>query len=519
MRKTGPVTQVEVPLTDDDQLVSSTNPKGVISEANADFCRLAGFTQEELVGQAHNIVRHSDMPPAAFGLLWDTIQQGKPWRGIVKNRCKNGDHYWVDAYVTPAFDERGNIVSYESVRQKPARECVERAEQVYANLNAGKNPLPWYARTIEKRLYWIKGGALGLAGFIPAALLGGSLGWFIGLLFIVLALYSTQMFSSHKRVDEYLASFNDDDITQYIFTGSLTRASRVKLLQAFHKRHLHTVLERLDQQGDRLRSMSEDNRDRSRQQFESIEEEKTQLDGVASAVQEMSHSVQEIAGNAESSAQEANSANTIAQDGLKELNTAAANIQHLVDSMDSTSQAVNQLAQDSEEIRSVISVISSIAEQTNLLALNAAIEAARAGEQGRGFAVVADEVRSLASKTQESTETISAIINKLISATDNTVTSINTGMDISRSSHDSINKVQQSISQLAEAIQKVDRNTETIADLSRQQAVASDEISRNSENVLHLTDKLHDSASETLTFSDELSELADHQATLIQRFR
>lgn len=518
MRKTGPVTQVEIPLTDDDQLVSSTNPKGVITDTNEDFCRLAGFSRDELMGQAHNIVRHADMPGAAFQLLWDTVEQGKPWRGIVKNRCKNGDHYWVDAYVTPVY-ENNEIVSYESVRQKAQPEWIQRAEQVYQKINAGKNPLPAKVRYVDKNLNWFKSGATGLVGAAAAWIFGGSFGWIASVIVFALSLYSVTLFRSYRMVNEDLKRFNDDELTQYIFTGSLSPASRITLLKMFNARHLHTVLERMDQQGEALQKMSKQNQDRVEEQFSAIEEERTQLDGVASAVQEMSHSVQEIAGNAESSATATNEANELAQSGLVELQQSAKQIENLVETMTATVDVVNKLAEDSEEIRSVISVISGIAEQTNLLALNAAIEAARAGEQGRGFAVVADEVRSLASKTQESTETISAIINKLVEATENTVSSIKAGNDISDQSRESIGRVESNIGQLAGAINQVNENTETIADLSRQQAIASDEISQNTEKVLALTQDLHDSSGKTLKFSHDLLDQADKQATLISRFR
>ena len=518
MRKTGPVTQVEVPLTDDDQLVSATTPKGVITEANETFCRIAGFTRDELIGQAHNIVRHQDMPQAAFQLLWDNIDAGRPWRGIVKNRCKNGDHYWVDAYVTPSY-ENNTIVSHESVRQKPERAWVERAEQVYTNLNAGKPPLPWYPRVIESNLHWLRPAAVALIGLLAASWFTPQWGWLVGAALFVLTWLLQRMTDLQPQINQYLGKFNDDAITQYIYTGHLTPRSRLQMLQAFHQRHLHTVLERMSQQGDLLTSLSADNHDRSQQQFGAIAQAKDQLNGVASAVQEMSHSVQEIAGNSADSSNAAQHANEQAQQGLKELQAAGEQIQQLVNSMNQTVDVVNRLAKDSEQIRTVISVISGIAEQTNLLALNAAIEAARAGEQGRGFAVVADEVRSLASKTQDSTETISNIINTLVAATEKTVASIDEGHQMTSQTQARIDTVQQYIHDLADAIHRVTENIETIADLSNQQAVASDEISKNSEAVLGLTEELSDSAEHTLQFSDRLTEQADKQSVLIQRFR
>uniref|UniRef100_UPI0026EBE533 methyl-accepting chemotaxis protein n=1 Tax=Azovibrio restrictus TaxID=146938 RepID=UPI0026EBE533 len=130
MRNNQPVTGVEVMLDDDVIIVSKTNLKGEITYINQDFIEISGFTEAELLGQPHNIVRHPDMPEAAFADMWKSLKAGEPWVGLVKNRCKNGDHYWVEAHATPMF-EQGQVVGYLSVRRKPRRQDVEAAEAAY----------------------------------------------------------------------------------------------------------------------------------------------------------------------------------------------------------------------------------------------------------------------------------------------------------------------------------------------------------------------------------------------------
>ncbi len=120
MRKNLPVTERERTFPKEQQLISSTDIKGTILHCNDAFVSISGFSKEELVGKPHNIVRHPDMPEAAFKTMWGYLQQGKPWMGLVKNRCKNGDYYWVNAYVTPVT-EHGRVVGYESVRTLPSQ--------------------------------------------------------------------------------------------------------------------------------------------------------------------------------------------------------------------------------------------------------------------------------------------------------------------------------------------------------------------------------------------------------------
>ncbi len=142
MRNNQPVNDHEVELSADDVIVSVTDPRGMIVSASPDFIRLSGFTEAELIGQPHNLVRHPDMPPEAFASMWHTLQKGRTWMGFVKNRTKQGGFYWVKADVAPIL-EGSRLIGYRSVRTRPAREDVERSSKLYADINARriKNPL------------------------------------------------------------------------------------------------------------------------------------------------------------------------------------------------------------------------------------------------------------------------------------------------------------------------------------------------------------------------------------------
>ena len=140
MKVNMPVTNNEVEMNDGEMLVTKTNLKGMLTYCNAPFIKISGFSEAELIGNSHNIVRHPDMPEAAFDDLWETIKSGKAWTGMVKNRCKNGDFYWVKANVTPVR-ENGQVTGYMSVRSKPGVVEIDAAEALYKKLNSGEASL------------------------------------------------------------------------------------------------------------------------------------------------------------------------------------------------------------------------------------------------------------------------------------------------------------------------------------------------------------------------------------------
>lgn len=169
-----PVTATEHVMRDDQLIVSKTDLKGRITDFNRDFVDISGFTEQELMGAPQNIIRHPDMPEAAFKDMWQTIQSGRPWTGLVKNRCKNGDFYWVEANVSP-LREKGQITGYISVRRKPAREQIAEAEIIYARLRAGKPAQPLLARIAASindiHIRWaLPGGLVLISAFFILAL-------------------------------------------------------------------------------------------------------------------------------------------------------------------------------------------------------------------------------------------------------------------------------------------------------------------------------------------------------------
>ena len=184
MRNNQPVTQRERTYPAEQRLISTTNSRGVITYANDAFVDISGFARDELVGSPHNLVRHPDVPPAVFAHMWATLKNGKPWMGIVKNRCKNGDHYWVSAYVTPIF-ERDEIVGYESVRVRPTAEQVERAQALYQRINTGKPAIPRRDLWLPVLLDWLPFILISQVAFLIGAWLDSHWGFALAALLAV----------------------------------------------------------------------------------------------------------------------------------------------------------------------------------------------------------------------------------------------------------------------------------------------------------------------------------------------
>ena len=422
MRTNLPVTQREHDYPAEHMLVSTTDTKGIMTHCNRAFVAVSGYSYEELIGQNHNMIRHPDMPAIAFKDMWSTIGRGMPWTGVVKNRSKNGDHYWVVANVTPIL-EGGKPRGYMSVRTKPTRAQIDGATALYAQINGAKDP--------AKLPFYLQGGVLyhkGLRG-IPARLqrlsLASRLGLglcgmvAVGLSPAILQLQGLQALAAHaaalalgggvlmawfhrsfdaalreaQRFANDLAGCNLSSAVSHAFPppmGALIRSLlQIQINLQAVVGDVRGEIENFSRSAAEIAEGGMDLSARTESQASSLEETAASMEELSSTVKHTADTAVQVA------AQSARSTDVALRGGS---------------AVHQVGQVMSAIDASSVQMREIIGVIEGIAFQTNILALNAAVEAARAGEQGRGFAVVAAEVRALAQRSAVAAKEIRELI-------------------------------------------------------------------------------------------------------------
>lgn len=519
MKKNLPITQIEENYDSRANILSTTNLKGVITYVNEDFIRISGFDKEELIGNSHNMVRHPDMPSEAFEQLWSTVKSGKSWMGMVKNRCKNGNHYWVDAYVTP-IEKNGSVEEYQSIRRKPDRSFVKRAEQVYSKLMKGKNPsqlrnnLPINIKNILWLLFPIISFIISTlffqegivqAGVGATGILVALIGQFFTLRPIGLAV------NASKRIIE-------NPIARYIYTGRNDDIGQILLAIKSLESETAGLIGRIADSAQIMMDSSIGLSAAVEQSRLGVEKQSGETDLVAAAVNEMSASIQEVAGNAQntsSSAEEGRRQASIGRDVVEETVVA---IRTLRDEIIQAAEIIDKVKNSSNEISTVLDVINEIVEQTNLLALNAAIEAARAGDAGRGFAVVADEVRSLASKIRISTEDIRSMIDQLQTRSSEAVEAMNKGRNSTGHCVDKGKEAADSLKAIWSAIEQINGMSKQIASVVGEQSTVADEINRSVVSIRDMSEQNLDAVNSTSELSDNVLNIATGFKELANQF-
>jgi PAS domain S-box-containing protein len=689
MKNNQPVTQREIAFPPNTYLVSRTDLKGIITYANDAFVDISGFSREELIGSSHNIVRHPDMPQAAFADLWATVKQGLPWRGLVKNRCKNGDFYWVDAFVTP-IKQDGRTIGYQSVRtpalanRRSVAEAAYRAagqtgslprtgrrslslaarlwgsiavilalmllvgviglrsigesnhslevlyqdKQLPSNLankmmflladnraqvmlalqhdpanpsaklhdhpldlhientlknrqeiNATLDELKKHALNEQEQALFAKFSAtrerysseginvarrllqegkhqeanellllkinplyaemkrdgealiselshsaaethqaaearyatirnLTIGSLLGALLLGGIGGWLL-IRSITRPLHRAighfERISEGKLTDEIDIEGRDE-------TGLLL--CNLATMQVM----LKAMLDNINAASRAIDSRCQQLEAQMKQVAEQSEQQQASVEGVAAATEEFSQSVQEVAANVQETAAAARDSQDKVSQSNANINQSMIATTRVVEAVQASNSTIDQLNRSIAKIGDITKVIADIASQTNLLALNAAIEAARAGEQGRGFAVVADEVRKLAERTTTSTADINTTVSEIQTVTAQAVSSmtvaaneVDTGIGMLRESVAGLQGI-------AESAGVVTQMSTQISDASRQQGIASEEVAQSMQQITDLIEQNTASARAAQQAADELLATSRELEQLISSF-
>ncbi|MDH1696298.1 methyl-accepting chemotaxis protein, partial [Pseudomonas sp. GD03766] len=306
-------------------------------------------------------------------------------------------------------------------------------------------------------------------------------------------------------------------VAERVATGDLTREIRVTgrdepamLLRALSRMQgsLRDTIRQIAASSDQLASASEELHTVTEDTSRGLHQQSAEIDQAATAVNQMTAAVEEVANNAVSTADASKGADQTTRDGRDQVNQALASIQHLVADVTGTSVEIEQLASNANEISRVLDVIGAIAGQTNLLALNAAIEAARAGEAGRGFAVVADEVRALAHRTQQSTAEIEQMIAGIQNGTERAVAAMHSSQGRATGTLEVAQSAGQALEVIAEAIASINQRNLVIASASEEQAQVAREVDRNLVNIRDLAMQTSAGANQTSAAAQDLSRLA-----------
>ncbi len=519
MRENLPVNDHEIlfPSDPEAKIISTTDPRGIITDVNETFLQISGFTREELIGKPHNIVRHPDMPSAVFAAMWAELKEGRPFIGMIKNRCKDGSFYWVSAFIIPIIID-GRITGYESVRTRPDPKMIQRATNIYAAMRSGKK-----LRLATKDFF--SQGLNALAISAAAAAIAYPV-WYTTAAASVLALaaYMRLHCRSKKFVEEVASACNaqSDSLTLNVYAGGTSDVHKAYMAMLWKDKYADTVLTRVKEACMLLSEASQNNLDEASRNNDEMQRkfDKTSdtvnrmsmiADDITSMMNDLMDSINKTVHDTDEAQEQAAHGKAASDRTLTAINA-------LDESSKKVAATIDELAQQVSKVSESIELIDTVSSQTNLLALNASIEAARAGTYGKGFAVVADEVRALSLRTHDSATDIHKQLEAFMSKTGEahelstaSKQDVISGVNEVQQSHEVLNEVQK-------AINGIKATSDMMMNTIREKAETAKAVSGEVRDLIKLSEENVGISGKTRDEMQKLSEKADDLSEMVLRF-
>ncbi|MGO4999972.1 methyl-accepting chemotaxis protein [Oceanisphaera sp. W20_SRM_FM3] len=525
MTSQAPLTGRERTIDSAAVLISSTDLAGKVTFCNEQLYQFTGYPKEQVIGELQMHLGAGGVPSSIFTDLYSSLQAGKAYIAVLKNRCHNGDHYWADVYFTPKYDG-DKLAGIDSIRTQPSPECVARAKKAYPKLTSAKKPSFslrnwWAGLSLHSKFSGISGLCCAaslalLATLLPQATL--ALTGVFAILWLGLVLSGYALTAGLRQLEHSSRQVIDNKLATLIYTGRQDEVGQLQLTIQVLQAKLKTALGRVGDAADDLVTQAYQAEQAISSTQAEISRQELDIDQIAAAMDEMTSTVSEIARNTTNASNSAGKAHEVAREGRINVHHTSQQIATLAQNVRQSTTVIESLEKDSHEISDVLTVIRNIAEQTNLLALNAAIEAARAGEQGRGFAVVADEVRSLAGRTQGSIADIEQTIARLQATTREAVAVMAESLALANHGVAQTETSETSIEEISQQISVMNDLNMMIASAAEEQSCVSAEITNKVRLISQSAQSTSGHAQNNMQTSYETAQLTQHLKDIIDSF-